>query len=268
MHTGRRRFFQRSTRAAALLVATWRAAGLGAAPPESNAVLVFAASSLAHVLDKLAQHWAGGSPALRFSFAASSTLARQIEQGAPAHLFICADEAWLDYLEQRNLIDSASRRVVATNRLVVVQPGQRAALAPPESVDALRLALNLDVAGAPRIVTGDPAHVPLGRYARAALTQLGLWQQASARLVHADNARSALAFVESGEATAGIVYASDALLSTKVRVAARFPAHSHAPIRYGVALASGAPPAAREVLKRLFGTQAQGVFREAGFGAG
>ena len=231
---------------------------------QTAGVTVFAAASLGDVLQGLAKGWA--APALRLSFAASSTLARQIEQGAPADIFISADEAWMDYLARRGRIDAASRRVLATNRLVVVRAGPPRAGEPPEDVAALRGAL---LAGEPdaRIATGDPAHVPVGLYAEAALRRLGLWSAVDPRLVRADNVRSALAFVERGEAAAGIVYATDARVARGLRIAARFPAASHAPIRYPAALVAGAAPAARAVLARLFTPEAQTALREAGFGA-
>lgn len=229
-----------------------------AAPSRAaEAVTVFAAASLANVLPAIVG--AAGLPPVRFSFAASSTLARQIEQGAPAHLFVSADEAWMDHLQQRGLVQAATRRVVAGNRLVVVRPGLGAAL-PDESTAALRAAL----AGG-RIATGDPAHVPVGRYAEAALRSLGLWTEVGPRLVRADNVRSALAFVERGEAAAGIVYASDATVTDKVHVAARFPQSSHAPIRYPAALLTGAGTAAAQVLEALGTPTARVLWRRAGF---
>jgi molybdate transport system substrate-binding protein len=230
-----------------------------------DAVTVFAAASLSDVLQTVAQQWPKGRTRLRCSFAASATLARQIELGAPADVFISADEAWMDHLAARGLIDTGSRRVFASNRLVVVRAGAPAALQPSESITALRDAL---LAGArdARIATGDPTHVPVGRYARAALQRLGLWDDVNARLVRADNVRSALAFVERGEAAAGIVYATDARVAKGLHIAARFPAHSHPPIVYPAALLRGAPPPARDVWQHLFDAPMQAALREAGFG--
>jgi molybdate transport system substrate-binding protein len=229
-------------------------------------LIVFAAASLTEVLQSLAATLPSGRGA-RFSFAASSTLARQIEQGAPAHLFISADEAWMDHLAQRKQIDVASRRVLAGNRLVVVRRDAPAVAEVLETSAALRQALRANAAaGAPyRVATGDPAHVPAGRYAQLALTRLGLWDEVAAHLVRADNVRSALVFVERGEAAAGIVYATDALATRKVQVVARFPRSSHPPIRYPAALVTGAPPAARAFLDALAGPQAQSGWRAAGF---
>ena len=231
----------------------------------SGTVTIFAAASLADVMMAIGTRPGRAGPPIRFSFAASSTLARQIEQGATADIFISADEAWMDHLARRGRIVADTRRDLARNRLVVVQPGTPGDGEPPESVAALRDAL---VRGGPpeRVATGDPAHVPAGRYAEAALRRLGLWTEIEPRLVRADNVRSALAFVERGEVAAGIVYATDALLSRKVRVAARFPETSHPPIRYPAALVVGAVPEARAVLAEFFTPAARGLLRTAGFG--
>ena len=233
----------------------------------NDGVVVFAAASLTNVLQTLAARLAPGG--VRFSFAASSTLARQIEQGAPAHVFVSADEAWMDYLAERGRVEAATRRVLAGNRLVVVRPAMAgsAPVPPPESLDALRAALQ-PAAGshAPqRVATGDPSHVPAGRYAQAALTRLGLWAQVEPRLVRADSVRTALSYVERGEVAAGIVYATDAPIARGVQVVARFPAASHSPIRYPAALVAGAPPAARAFLDVLASPAALALWQAAGF---
>ncbi len=266
---------QRRRRLVAAGVLLGLAAGRVAARAAAEPVTVFAAASLADALR--AAEPALGAP-VRFSFAASSTLARQIEQGAPAHVFVSADERWMDHLERAGRIDAASRRVLATNRLVVVvprdaarahaypHPQPHAAGEPTESPDAIRAVLLPADPGA-RVASGDPAHVPAGRYAEQALRSLGLWERVAPRLVRADNVRSALAFVERGEAAAGIVYATDAAASSKVRVAARFAASSHAPVTYPAALVAGAPPAARALFERLFAPPARAVLQAAGFAA-
>jgi len=244
-------------------------AGCSVAARAAEPLVVFAAASLTDVLQTIAATFKAAAP-IRFSFAASSTLARQIEQGAPAHLFISADEAWMDYLIERGQLDAASRRVLAGNRLVVVR---QASMAPPqgmpESVAALREALQpAHGADAPdRVATGDPTHVPAGRYARAALTRLGLWDEVSRRLVRADNVRSALLFVERGEAAAGIVYATDAPTARGVQAVARFPRDSHPAIRYPAAVVRGAPAAAHEFLDALASVRTQALWRAAGFEA-
>ena len=262
--------------------------GVGSVAVQVQAVpplIVFAAASLTEVLQAFATTLPGGNK-LRFSFGSSSTLAKQIEQGAPAHVFISADDAWMDHLVARKAVDVSTRVNLANNRLVVVRSGVRSlsAAAPletltalPESLSELRHALRPRVpAGSAaektpltRIATGDPAHVPVGRYAQAALTQLGLWAEVGPRLVRADNVRSALSFVERGEVAAGIVYATDAAISSKVQLAARFPLSSHPPIRYPAAVVSAvnaaSAAAAKEFLAALMSPAAQPVWRAAGF---
>jgi molybdate transport system substrate-binding protein len=223
-------------------------------------VTVFAAASLSDVLPAILR--AAGHADVRCAFAASSVLARQIEQGAPAHVFVSADEPWMDHLEQRGRLEPGTRRNFTGNRLVVVRAGSAPAGGMEESAAALRAAL----AGG-RIATGDPAHVPVGRYAEAALKSLGLWTDAAPRLVRAENVRSALAFVERGEAATGIVYATDAALSQRVHPAARFPRSSHAPIRYPAAVLAGARAVAGPVYEALFTPAAQALLRDAGFAA-
>jgi molybdate transport system substrate-binding protein len=228
-------------------------------------VVVFAAASLTDVLQAIAR--AGGFGNVKFSFAASSTLARQIEQGAPAQIFISADEAWMDAAQKAGRVLSGTRRDWVLNRLALVRPGTQEPGTPPESAEAIRaLLLPLLKQAEARIATGDPAHVPVGRYAQAALTDLGLWEAVEPRLARADNVRNALVLVERGEAPLGIVYRTDALASTKVQVAALFPATSHAPIRYPAALLQGATPAAQRFNAWMFGPEAQALLRQAGFG--
>ena len=229
----------------------------------ADELTVFAAASLQNALEeagKLFQHRTAHR--LRFSFAASSTLARQIEQGAPAGVFASADEQWMDYLAERRLIAADTRAAILGNRLVLVVPDDspaRVDLAPGFDFAAL-----LGPEG--RWVTGDPSSVPVGRYAQQALTALGAWNVARTRLVRAENVRVALAFVERGEAAAGIVYATDAAIAPRVRVAGVFPSGTHDPIRYPFAIvARNDSPAAREFLKFVAGAEAVAVFRRFGF---
>lgn len=225
-------------------------------------VTVFAAASLANAFQDIGRlYQQKTSTQARFSFAASSTLAKQIESGAPAGVFASADEQWMDYLAQRNLIVPTSRRPLVGNRLVLVVPA-----ANPVNVD---LEAGFDLArflGNARLATGDPAHVPVGRYAQEALTKLDLWRVAEPRLVRADSVRSALTFVERGEVAAGVVYATDAAITDKVRIAGMFPVDSHAPITYPVALVAGQDtPEARAFLAILQGPDAAAIFRRYGF---
>jgi molybdate transport system substrate-binding protein len=195
---------------------------------------VFAAASLADALRELNSQWAAqGKQAPRLSLAASSALARQIEQGAGADLFLSADEPWMDYLQQRSLIVDSSRISPLGNRLVLIAP-REVAIQPLVLRQGTDLAAMLGAAG--RLAVGDPAHVPAGRYAQAALQWLGQWDALAPRLARAENVRAALLLVERGEAPLGIVYATDAAASRSVRVLGRFPAASHPPISYPFAI--------------------------------
>ncbi|MBB3900240.1 molybdate ABC transporter substrate-binding protein [Roseococcus suduntuyensis] len=227
-------------------------------------VTVFAAASLADALRLLGAEWAAhGHPAPRVSLAASSTLARQIEQGAGADLFLSADEAWMDHLQQRNLILPETRRSPIGNALALVTPTDQARqVALARGTDLLAL---LGPRG--RLAVGDPAHVPAGRYARAAMEWMGQWDALSPRLARAENVRAALLLVERGEAPFGIVYATDAAASARVAVAGLFPPGSHPPVTYPFALTRRAADnaAARAFLDFLAGPEAAPVWRRLGF---
>ncbi|MDN3563337.1 molybdate ABC transporter substrate-binding protein [Paeniroseomonas aquatica] len=242
---------------------------------EARPLTVFAAASLQDALRALEPAWRAaapggapggapdGSPPLRFSFAASSALARQIEQGAPADLFMSADEPWMDYLAERKLIVPESRISPLGNALVLVAPAS-----PPQP--ALALGRGTDLAallGRGRLATGDPAHVPAGRYAQAALEWMGQWQAIGPRLARADNVRSALLLVERGEAPLGIVYATDARASRGVQVLGTFPAESHPPVTYPFAVTrrAEASPQARAALAFLAGPAAAAAWQGFGF---
>jgi len=227
-------------------------------------VTVFAAASLTEALRDLGNQWAArGNPAPRLSFAASSALARQIEQGAPADLFMSADEAWGNYLQERNLLVNETRTSPLGNSLVLIAPA--AAASPVTLTRGTDLLALLGPDG--RIATGDPAHVPVGRYAQAALTWMGAWNGLSPRLARADNVRSALLLVERGEAPLGIVYSTDAAASTGVRVVGTFPAESHEPITYPFALTRRAEgnAQARALLGFLIGAEAAPTWQRFGF---
>ncbi len=197
---------------------------------------------------------------VRASFAASSALARQIEAGAPAQLFVSADSDWMDYLEARKLLAPGTRSNLLENELVLI--------APAASPASLRIAPGFAIGaalGTGRLAIADPDAVPAGKYARAALESLGVWREVEARTARAENVRAALAFVARGEAPLGIVYRTDALAETGVRVVDAFPAGSHPPIVYPVAALLRAPPAARE-LQRFFATpQARAIWLRHGF---
>jgi molybdate transport system substrate-binding protein len=224
---------------------------------------VFAAASLTDAMKDISAQWAqAGHPALRMSFGSSSTLARQIEQGAPANIFASADEKWMDYLADKNLIVTDTRKDLLGNDLVLVVPADK-----PQHV-TIGPGFNLVGMLGPngRVATGDPAHVPVGIYAEQALKKLGIWDAVSPHLARADDVRSALLLVERGEAPAGIVYATDAAVSKAVMVAGTFPANSHDPVSYPFAVVkAGDTPEARELITYLSGPEARAIFVKRGF---
>ena len=238
---------------------------LAAAPAdavERAPLTVFAASSLTSVLQPLGAEYARhtGQP-VRFSFGSSAALARQIEAGAGADVFISADRDWMNHLLQRGALRPGSVRLLAGNRLVLV--------APVEAVPALKIGKGFALAkalGNGRLALADPDSVPAGRYAREALTALGVWQSVAKRLVRAEDVRHALNFVARGEAPLGIVYATDARVETRVRVVDFFPVDSHAAIVYPAALASNARPGSSALLAFLAGAEGRAAFATAGFG--
>jgi molybdate transport system substrate-binding protein len=229
----------------------------------AQSLTVFAAASLSDAMNAISAAWTQkGHQPLVLSFAASSTLARQLDHGASANLFASADEAWMDWAVQRNLIATDTRRDLLSNQLVLVVPADR-----PQHVD---IAPGFDLAGLlgarGRLATGDPAHVPVGRYAQHALTKLGVWELAQQRLAPADSVRSALLLVERGEAPAAIVYTTDAAASTRVMVAGTFPPDSHEPIRYPFAVTrAGDTPEARALLDFITSAEEGAIFTRFGF---
>jgi molybdate transport system substrate-binding protein len=241
-------------------------AGAAPVPQQDGAPLtVFAAASLSGALQRIGTLWQQtGHDAPRFSFASSGTLARQIAAGAPANLFISADEHWMDWLAQRGLTEPGSRSDLLGNTLVLVMPKASArpvALGPGLDVEAL-----LGAKG--RVAVGDPASVPAGLYARQALVALSLWDRLKDRLAPAADVRAALQLVSRGEAPAGIVYGSDVRVAPDLAVAATFPAASHPAIVYPVALVAGqATMTARDFAAFLSTAPATAVFRQAGFTA-
>jgi molybdate transport system substrate-binding protein len=238
-------------------------AAILASPARAQKLSVFAAASLTESMRDISQAWAKqGHPDLALSFASSSTLARQIEQGAPAQLFASADEQWMDYLDKRDLIAKDSRRDLLTNTLVLVVPANQAR--------HITIDRGLDVAGllgaSGRLAVGDPAHVPAGIYAKQALTRLGLWPAVESRLAPAEDVRGALLLVERGEVPAGIVYGTDAAATKDVAIAGIFPANSHDAINYPFAIVkTGDNPASRALLAFLESAEAKAIFARRGF---
>jgi molybdate transport system substrate-binding protein len=244
-----------------LLATCFFGAQAGAADEDKPSITVFAAASLTNVLQELGDGFTkDASIPVRFSFAASSALARQIENGSRADMFFSADLEWMDYLESRKLIQPATRHDVMGNQLVLIAPADSKIVLKIQPHFALAATL-----GKGRLATGDPDSVPVGRYAHEALANLGVWDEVSARLVRADSVRSALAFVDRGEAALGIVYATDALIDKKVRVVDAFPAATHMPIVYPVALTIGAKADAAKFLAYIRGPAGSVAFQHYGF---
>lgn len=226
-------------------------------------VTVFAAASLTNALQDIAsQYQKEKQVEVVSSFASSSTLARQIEAGAPADLFISADQKWMDYAVEKAAIQTATRVTLLTNSLVVVAPAASAQAAFTLSDKTDWLALLKDG----RLATGNPDHVPAGIYAREALTKLGAWHTLEPKLAPAEDVRGALALVERAEAPLGIVYGSDAVASKGVKVVATFPEDSHKKVEYPMAVVKGHQNAAVEGFYHyLKGPEAAAVFKRYGF---
>jgi molybdate transport system substrate-binding protein len=248
-------------RSLAALLALIAVTSSPAADEKQSELLVFAAASMTDVLGELSQAFEKQAGIrVKLSFAASSVLARQIEAGGKADVFIPADQEWMDYLEARNLIDKATRRNLVGNRLVLIAPADsRLDL---EIAPGFRLASAL---GGRRLSTGDPDTVPVGRYARSALISLGVWDEIQDRLVRADNVRSAMMFVARGEVPLGIVYTTDALVDPKVRIVDTFPDGTHTPITYPAAANRGARGEAIAFLDYLSSGAARDTWTRFGF---
>ena len=232
-----------------------------AAQTDNPPLIVFAAASLTNALQEVGDSFTKDSSIpVKFSFAASSVLARQIENGAPADVFFSADIEWMDYLQSRKLIQVATRHDMLGNHLVLV--------ASADSKIVLKIGPHFPLAktlGTGRLATGDPDSVPVGRYAREALSNLGVWNEVEARLVRAENVRSALAFIDRGEASLGIVYATDARIDRKVRVVDVFPDNTHMPIVYPIALTAAAKANAIKFVDYVRGPVGEATSKKYGF---
>lgn len=249
-----------SRRTLLLLPIATACGGLGAS---GRPVLVFAAASLQGALTNIAAQWQRETgKRVSFSFAASSALARQLDQGAPADIFASADLDWMDWAEERRLLGPGTRRNLLGNSLVLIEPADR-----PATTLVIRPGFPLaEALGDGRLAAGNPQSVPAGRYAKAALTSLGLWERIEPRLAGVENVRAALALVARGEARFGIVYETDARSEPRVRIVGRFPSESHAPIVYPFAMtAASSHPDARAFLDYLAGPAAGRIFAAEGF---
>lgn len=248
-----------------IVAAALLAVGQLCAHAQERPVTVFAAASLKEAMDELARRFerAGGGRVL-VSYAASPALARQIENGAPADIFISADLDWMDYLEKRKLVRAATRANLLSNRLVLI--------APADSKAVLTIGPRFPLAallGDKRLAMADPDSVPAGKYGRAALEALEVWAEVAPKVARAENVRAALALVARGETPFGIVYATDAVAERKVRVIGEFAAHLHPAIVYPAALTSASKSErAGSFLQFLRSAEARPVWQQYGFRPG
>lgn len=221
-------------------------------------VTVFAAASLETALTEVLQK--DHEPPVSFSFASSSTLARQISHGAPADIFVSANRTWMDYLQREGHIDTTTRVDMLANRLVIIAPAGYSFSGTSDREWDFPSALDGYLA------IGDPDHVPAGMYAKQAFTKLGWWPSLAPRLVAAPNVRAALLFVARGECSAGVVYATDAMVSDEVEIVTTLPENLHDPIRYSVAITANTEAYnVRTVMDRLFSPVAAEIFDSHGF---
>jgi len=229
---------------------------------QAQDVVVFAAASLTNALDEAGQLFERqGGAHTKISYAASSALAKQIESGAPADMFISADHDWMDYLEQHHLIQTATRKNLLGNRLVLV--------APAESDAKAEIKPGLDLVGllkGGRLAMADPDSVPAGKYGKAALEKLGVWNSVRAAVAPAESVRVALLFVSRRETPLGIVYATDAAADPRVKIVGVFPPDTHPPIIYPAALTADSKNAsAARLLEFLGSAAAKPIFEKQGF---
>ena len=238
------------------------AAPLSPAVAEEKTLTVFAAASMKNALDDIdAAFTAKTGVKITASYAASSTLAKQIEQGAPADIFVSADTDWMDYAAARKTINEATRAHLLGNSLVLIAPKD-------SKIGDVTIGAGFDLAklaGDGRIATGDVKAVPVGKYAKAALEKLGAWQAAEPKFAMADSVRAALTLVARGEAVLGIVYATDAKVEPGVKIVGTFPTDSHPPIIYPVAASATAKPEANQYLNYLHSSAAKAILEKYGF---
>jgi molybdate transport system substrate-binding protein len=251
----------------ALALAASPAFALDPAPAASPAaqtasLTVFAAASLKNALGEAAAAWkARTGEEIAVSYAASFPLARQIEAGAPADIFIGADEESMDYLAGKKLVKTESRKDFLSNDLVLIAPADG-----PDKVELTVAGFSGALKGG-RLAMGDPSSVPAGKYGQAALTQLGVWDGLKDRAAFADSVRSALLYVSRGETPLGVVYLTDARAAAKeTKVVATFPETSHPPIRYPIALIATAKPSSAKFLAWVIGPEGAPFFKKQGFG--
>ncbi|MFH1153865.1 MAG: molybdate ABC transporter substrate-binding protein [Pseudomonadota bacterium] len=230
----------------------------------ASELVVFAAASTTNAITEIGELYAAGDMGKIIpSFASSSTLAKQIDSGAPADVFLSANGKWMDFLQERNRIDTGSRIDILGNQIVLIAPADTT-LAQVDVRPGFDLAGLLGKDG--RLAMGDPDHVPAGIYGKAALSNLGVWEQITNRTAPMKDVRAALVLVERAEAPLGVVYATDAAISKKVRVMGIFPGDSHPAIVYPIAAVAGGNMAeARQFISFLKSPQAVSIFKKYGF---
>jgi len=236
--------------------------GVQAADDRSERTLLFSATSTINAMKDVGDLFnKKGVGKCLISFASSSTLAKQIERGAPADIFVSANVKWIDYLTERGLIEPGSRFDLLGNRIVLVAPRDS-----PLRIQIEPYFKLADLLGHERIAMGDPDHVPAGIYGKQALESLGVWNSIAKKLALTKDVRAALALVEKGETPLGVVYATDAGISSKVRIVGLFPENSHPPITYPVVIVSGRGRALTDsFLSFLKSPEARVVFEKYGF---
>ena len=237
-------------------------AAVSPAAAEDKTITVFAAASMKNALDEIdAAYTAKTGVKFSVSYAASSVLAKQIEQGAPADVFVSADTDWMDYAISRKTINEPSRVNLLGNSIVLIAPKD-------SKIDNVTIAQGFDLAklaGDGRIATGDVTAVPVGKYAKAALQTLGAWDAAAPKFAFAESVRAALTLVARGEAVLGIVYSTDAKIEPGVKIVGTFPAQSHPTIVYPVAATTTAKAEAADYLAFLRSPAAKTIFEKYGF---
>ncbi len=241
--------------------------GFTTAAHSQEKVTVFAASSLTNALTEIADNYqALHSVKIRLSFASSSALARQVEYGAPADIYFPANQKWLDYVIEQQVVDADSRVTLLTNQLALVAPVNSERLPTQVDDDGFSLPILTRLEGG-RLALGDPSHVPVGQYAKQALQYYQQWEGLEPHLARANNVRGALVLVERGEAPLGIVYQTDAEVSTKVKRVALIPKESHSPIEYPMVMVDKNPSkASTHFYHYLQSAEAKSVFKQHGFG--
>ena len=245
----------------AAFVLLWGAA-FSPATAEDKTLTVFAAASMKNALDDIDTAFTAKTGIkVSASYAASSTLAKQIEQGAPADIFVSADTDWMSYATAKKTINESTRSNLLGNSIVLIAPRD-------SKIDNVTVGQGFDLAklaGDGKIATGDVKAVPVGKYAQAALEKLGAWQAAAPKFAMAESVRAALALVARGEAVLGIVYSTDAKVEPGVKIVGTFPADSHPAIIYPVAATATAKPEAKEYLDYLRSSAAKSVLEKYGF---